>query len=140
MTIDAQAIIEEARSWEGTRFVHAQAVKGSGVDCVHLGIAIAKKFNLIPQDYKPPKYKRQWNLHSRESILLDTMPTLCNKIPEKEMEPGDFLCFRFGRCVSHMGIYIGDGKMVHAYTGEGVVEEAVFPYRGRLDSAWRLRQ
>ena len=44
------------------------------------------------------------------------------KVSLSELKPGDLLFFRtYKRDVSHVGIYIGDGKMVHAATRGGRV-------------------
>ncbi len=44
------------------------------------------------------------------------------KVSLSELKPGDLLFFRtYKRDVSHVGIYIGDGKMIHATTRGGRV-------------------
>jgi cell wall-associated NlpC family hydrolase len=44
------------------------------------------------------------------------------KVSLSELKPGDLLFFKtYKRDVSHVGIYIGDGKMVHAATRGGQV-------------------
>jgi len=44
------------------------------------------------------------------------------KVSLSELKPGDLLFFRtYKRDVSHVGIYIGDGKMIHAATRGGRV-------------------
>ncbi|MFZ8834168.1 MAG: C40 family peptidase, partial [Candidatus Caldipriscus sp.] len=44
------------------------------------------------------------------------------KVSLSELKPGDLLFFKtYKRDVSHVGIYIGDGKMVHAATRGGRV-------------------
>ena len=57
-------------------------------------------------------------------------------VPTAELRPGDLLFFRFtgGSKVSHVGIYLGDRRFVHAPSRGGRVS------RARLDSAfWRSR-
>jgi cell wall-associated NlpC family hydrolase len=45
------------------------------------------------------------------------------KVSLSELKPGDLLFFKtYKRDVSHVGIYIGDGKMVHAATRGGQVK------------------
>jgi cell wall-associated NlpC family hydrolase len=48
------------------------------------------------------------------------------------MQPGDLLMFGRGRStrISHVGIYVGEGRMVHASTSERRVIEARVPSRG----------
>ena len=44
-------------------------------------------------------------------------------VTKEQMKPGDVLCFGYSAySIGHVGIYIGDGKFVHASTyGVGVV-------------------
>jgi cell wall-associated NlpC family hydrolase len=45
------------------------------------------------------------------------------KVNLSELKPGDLLFFKtYSRDVSHVGIYIGDGKMIHAATRGGQVK------------------
>jgi len=52
-----------------------------------------------------------------------------------EMRPGDLLVFSklTSRRISHVGIYVGDGMMVHASsTSRQVVETPILEYRGLM--------
>ncbi|CAM3278507.1 MULTISPECIES: C40 family peptidase [Brevibacillus] len=43
-------------------------------------------------------------------------------VDKKDLQPGDLVFFNTnGRSISHVGIYIGDGKFVHSESGRGVV-------------------
>jgi murein DD-endopeptidase len=44
------------------------------------------------------------------------------RIDRRDAQPGDLLFFRFTRTVSHVGIYLGDGRFVHAPTSGRNVE------------------
>src|SRR5262245_4461171 len=49
-------IVEEARTWKGTRFQHQGRIKGVGVDCVGFIAEVAKAVGIdvkIPRDYRP---------------------------------------------------------------------------------------
>lgn len=48
------------------------------------------------------------------------------------MRPGDLLLFVRGRSsrISHIGIYVGDGRMIHASTSQRQVVETRVPSRG----------
>lgn len=53
---------------------------------------------------------------SQEQVNLGT------KVYANELVPGDLLFFNTtGRKISHVGLYIGDGKMIHASSGRGKV-------------------
>ncbi len=44
------------------------------------------------------------------------------RVRPRRAEPGDLLFFNFTRTVSHVGIYLGDGRFVHAPTNGRTVE------------------
>ena len=63
-------------------------------------------------------------------------------VPSAELQSGDLVFFRLnGRAVSHVGIYLGDGRFVHApQTGERVREAGLDEdfFRERYAGAGRL--
>ncbi len=44
------------------------------------------------------------------------------RVPMKTLAPGDLLFFRETRKVTHVGLYVGDGRFIHASTGRGMVK------------------
>ena len=47
----------------------------------------------------------------------------------KDIIPGDCIYFDYGKGIQHVGLYIGDNKMIHASSTKGkVVEEDIGPY------------
>ncbi len=65
-----------------------------------------------------------------------------SKVDKKELQPGDLVFFNtLRRAFSHVGIYVGDGKFVHAPSSGGAVrvEEMSSPYwQQRFNGARRL--
>lgn len=53
-----------------------------------------------------------------------------SKLEATALEPGDLVFFAARRKVSHVGIYVGDGRFVHAPNSGGTVR------LDRLDGAW----
>jgi len=59
---------------------------------------------------------------------------------EKEiaaLRPGDVLTFGRGKRISHVGIYVGDGKMIHASTSRREVVETSLTRRSPLIRQWK---
>lgn len=69
----------------------------------------------------------------RNSLAMSRLPA--PDVRKDELLPGDLVFFRTrGRVVSHVGIYIGDGRFVHAATGRSKVRI------DRMDATyWRNR-
>lgn len=69
----------------------------------------------------------------RNSLAMSRLPA--PDVRKDELVPGDLVFFRTrGRVVSHVGIYIGEGRFVHAATGRSKVRI------DRMDSTyWRNR-
>lgn len=63
---------------------------------------------------------------AREQARLGT------EVPKdrERMRPGDLLTFGRGSRITHIGIYLGDGRFVHASTSKGRVIESSLDRRG----------
>lgn len=53
-----------------------------------------------------------------------------------DLRPGDLLTFGRGKRVSHVGIYVGDGRYVHASSKTGRVMEVPLARSGRKVKPW----
>src|SRR5690606_32354299 len=51
----------------------------------------------------------------------DAQSTLGTAIATHELMPGDLVFFRTGKAQRHVGIYLEDGKFLHASTEKGVM-------------------
>jgi cell wall-associated NlpC family hydrolase len=135
-------VVESARAWLGTPYRALARVRGSGVDCGQLLLAVYAEAGIIP-DVDPGIYSPQWHLHRSEELYLGWVERWC--VPTDAPALGDVALFRYGRTISHGGIIVGtDPQMtvVHAYVGEGVRLEELAPnYRlfDRLVGYWTLR-
>ncbi|MDD2321745.1 MAG: NlpC/P60 family protein, partial [Geobacteraceae bacterium] len=134
-----EQLIAEICSWEKTRWVHGQAVKGVGTDCVQFPVAVAKWAGWLPAGFKTVPYDVDYALHNEESILVRELKKYCNQVPLDQVRPGDLLAFFFGKCESHAGFYIGNGQVMHAHIRHGVVRTELRSIRSKLKSAWRFR-
>lgn len=122
--------IEEARSWIGTPWQHQARLKGIGVDCV----------GVVQKSYEKATGKKceyEINYHrippiGREERLEEILGVYFDKKEGKELERGDVMLFSFKNKLSnHVGIYTGDGNMVHAWLDVNKVVEMP------MDDAWK---
>ncbi|KIC49099.1 NlpC/P60 family protein [Tateyamaria sp. ANG-S1] len=129
MRVDAFRIVEEARSWIGTPYIHQMAARGAGTDC--LGLVRGVWRSVIGREPEaPPAYSMDWAEPQGQELLWDA--ALRHLVPKDvgHMALGDVILFRMrdGSVAKHLGIQsqAGDApRFVHAYSGHGVVESAL---------------
>lgn len=121
-------ILERAREYLGTPFLHEGRCKGVGVDCAGLAICVARELGLSSFDIKG--YSRQPNpiefrRHLREQMVEKAFA---------EAAPGDVVSFAFVK-EQHIGIVsaLEPFTLIHAWESAGQVVEHV------VDRIWRAR-
>jgi cell wall-associated NlpC family hydrolase len=114
------AVVAEAISWEGTRWEHAQRVKGGGVDCGMLLLEVYERCGLIPH-VVPAPYPHDWHMNQTRSRYLEIVEQFC--VPTEQALPGDVAVFKWGHVPSHGAIVIEWPVVVHAYVGQGVIRD-----------------
>ena len=135
------AVVAEALTWEGTAFHHAARLKGAGVDCCQLVLAVYVGLALIDEPVVEP-YPAQWFLHHDRERILEIVQEIA--VRTAHPAPGDLALFRFGRAVSHAGLIVETTPelvMVHSFLQRGVRRESLGPHstgNARLDSFWTL--
>ena len=99
------ALVGEANGWLGTRYLYGGNTR-DGIDCSGLVLAVYLK----ALDIKLPRTSAQ-------------QQQFCRTISKRDMRPGDLIFFtvRGGSNVGHVGIYVGDGNMIHASSSKGVI-------------------
>lgn len=118
---ERDSLVELATAQVGTRYRWGASAPGTAFDCSGLVQWLMSNFDIVL-----PRTSRDQARLGRE-------------IPKdpSQMLPGDLLYFADGRTVDHIGIYIGDGKFVHAANRrKGVVVSALPTGRSR-DTWWR---
>jgi cell wall-associated NlpC family hydrolase len=109
----------EARSWLRTPYHHRARIKGVGVDCAQLPIAVYSDLGLIPP--VDPEYVQDWHLHRSEEKYLGWVQGMgTREIAREDVQPGDFGIWKFGRTFSHGAIIVERPFVVHSYIGVGV--------------------
>jgi cell wall-associated NlpC family hydrolase len=143
MIVDAEraAVIAEARTWLRTPFCHDTQLKGFGVDCAQLLIAVYAGVGLIER-FRPDYYSENWFLHRDAEVLQDTVARFCQ--PTEDPRPGDIALFRFGRSRAHAAIVVDFPRIIHADRHSGcVTEDMADPLAAlgpRLAGFWTLKR
>lgn len=113
-----RAVLAEAMSWLGTPYHHKARVKGAGVDCAQILIAVYAACGVIPA-FDPGDYPPDWMLHREEERYLGWVQRFAVEV--EQPQPGDVVLYRVGRCYAHGGIVVAWPTILHAFRREGVV-------------------
>lgn len=106
MRTDERLLVEEALRWLGTPYKYGGTSR-SGTDCSGLTMQVY----LSALGIKLPRSSRD-------------QQKFCKSVKKKSLDAGDLIFFSTGRDktrVSHVGLYIGDDKFVHASGSRGVI-------------------
>lgn len=119
------ALADEARTWIGTPYLFGGESK-HGVDCSGMVMVI---YNDVASLKLPRNSAAQRDY--------------CLEIPQRNLQPGDLVFFSSstrGGKVSHVGMYVGGGKIIHASTSKGVIESSLDEkyYKNHYHSAGRV--
>ncbi|MBM3907908.1 MAG: C40 family peptidase [Gemmatimonadetes bacterium] len=114
--VASDSVVERARAQLGKRYRWAAASPERGFDCSGLVKFVLRSVG-VDVPHNAARIAREG-----EAVNPDSTP----------MRPGDLLMFGRGRStrISHVGIYVGDGRMIHASTSQRRVIEAKVPTRG----------
>lgn len=103
---DNHKLYKELKSWLGTPYQFASAKKGEGTDCSGMVMMVYKEVYGIPLERGATSmYKKN-----------------CVPISRSELDEGDLVFFhgKNGGSITHVGIYLKEGKFVHASSSRGV--------------------
>ena len=102
---NAKPILEKANSMRGVRYHWGEASR-SGTDCSGFTSQVFKS-----QGVRLPRTSRE-------------QASVGQHVKYNELKPGDLVFFHTtrGHRVSHVGIYVGHGKFIHASSGGGKVQ------------------
>jgi cell wall-associated NlpC family hydrolase len=113
------SLVDLARSTVGLRYKWGAETPGEAFDCSGLIQWLMGKFDL-----ELPRTSRE-QVKAGIEIAKDTAAML----------PGDLLFFGRGTRITHVGVYLGDGKYVAAASRRKGVVESQLP-TGRLATTW----
>lgn len=140
MEVKRAAIVAEARTWTGTRWMHQADVKGVGCDCIGLLRGVGINTGVFPADWQSLPGASQFLGYGRtpfKGALERCCDMFMTRITEQEAGPGDVVVMRYGTEGHHMAIladyHLGGLSIIHAYAPARKVAE------GRLDDEMRAR-
>ncbi|PCJ76660.1 MAG: peptidase [Rhodobacteraceae bacterium] len=123
-------VVAVARRWIGTPYQHQASCEGAGADCLGLVRGIWREV-CGAEPAIVPAYTPDWSEATRDERLLVAMRThFCAVSGDAQI--GDVLVFRLRSVAKHLAIVSARGKIIHAYSGRGVVETPLSP-------AWERR-
>lgn len=135
-------IIELARAWIGTPYVHQASVKGAGCDCLGLLRGIWRERHGEEPEVIPP-YLPDWDEPGREN-LHDGLARHLEPVPLAKIASGDVLLFRMmprvpARHCAILAEQDGRPTLIHARQNKRVSEEVFSAFwRKKLAYAFRL--
>jgi cell wall-associated NlpC family hydrolase len=117
------SVVSLARQQLGTAYILGAEKPGSAFDCSGLVKYVMSWINV--------RLPRTANEQAYTGINVGRQLD--------RMKPGDLLTFGKGRRITHIGVYVGDGKYVHASRpGVGVIESVLNPNARRFRGAVRV--
>ncbi len=134
-------VIESARQWIGTPYVHQASRRGAGCDCLGLIRGVWRDVHGAEPAALPP-YTRDWSEPEGCEVLLEAARRFLTERPASVIEPGRVLLFRMREAgvAKHLGIVSAPDpapRFIHAYSGRGVRETTLSrPWRRRVVAAF----
>ena len=105
-----QDLVREARKWIGVRYQLGGQTR-RGVDCSGLTMMVFKRFGVSLPHWDDKQYR------------------MGTSVPKGQERPGDLVFFNeHGRGTSHVGMYSGNGKLIHASDYFNKVTESDMKY------------
>jgi NlpC/P60 family putative phage cell wall peptidase len=142
LTEKSASILDIARSWIGTPYVHQASVKGAGCDCLGLLRGVWRELDGEEAEEIPP-YRPDWDAPGGE-VLRDGLARHLSRVAVKDIVPGDVVLFRMvprasARHCAIVGEKDGALTLIHARQNKRVGEEPLSPFwRQKLAYAFRL--
>lgn len=132
-----QAVVDAARGWIGTPYVHQASVKHAGCDCLGLLRGVWREVKGAEPEAMPA-YTMDWGEPQGDEVLLAAAFRHLHLKPLVDEAIGDVILFRMraASVAKHVGIVsaIGDRpRFIHSYQGHGVIESPLsLPWRRRI--------
>lgn len=106
------SIVSNALQYVGGRYVWGGETLGKGVDCSGFTMKILEQYGV----YLPHSADAQMDMGTKVNSLA-------------EAQPGDLVFYGSGGYANHVGIYMGDGQLVHASSAKTGIKISNASYR-----------
>ncbi len=137
-------VVDVARRWIGTPYVHQASLIGVGSDCLGLVRGVWREiYGREPEEV--PSYTQDWAEPQNEEVLYEAALRHLTRIDQNEpLGAGQLILFRMrtSSIAKHLGLVgSADRKptFIHAYSGHGVVESSLSePWLRRVRARFRF--
>ncbi len=106
------SVVSNALQYVGGRYVWGGETLGKGVDCSGFTMKILEQYGV----YLPHSADAQMDMGTKVNSLA-------------EAQPGDLVFYGSGGYANHVGIYMGDGQLVHASSAKTGIKISNASYR-----------
>ena len=110
-TSTASQVIAYAKKFLGNKYVYGGTSLTKGTDCSGFTQSVFKKFGI-----KLPRTSRQ-------------QATVGKRVSASNLKPGDLLFYATNRTINHVGIYMGNGQIIHASNSKDGIKISKYNYR-----------
>jgi len=129
--INRDYVCERALTYLGTPFHHQGRLKGVGLDCAGFIVELAKECNLYVDKVEDlTGYSRVPDGKSLREVLVKG--TRCEK-SISDLKAGDIILMKFLKEPQHLGLYMPNNQIIHAY--EGIKKVVIHDF----DIKWKNR-
>jgi len=136
-------VVQIARTWIGTPYIHQASLKGVGCDCLGLLRGVWRELK-GPEPETPPPYAPDWSEATGEETLYRALARHLAEIDPRALRFGDIALLRMkrGAPARHCGIIAAKDDhmtLIHARARRRVSEERLAPvWHTKLAYAFRL--
>lgn len=124
-----ERIVQSARRWIGTPYMHQASVRGAGCDCLGLVRGIwSEIYGNEPEAM--PAYSPDWAEAGARESMLEAAQRNFEPCPDGKPLQGRLLLFRWraDALIKHAAIAVSATHMIHAHDGACVCEVAISPF------------
>lgn len=137
-------VVDAARLWIGTPYMHRTSCRGGGTDCLGLIRGVWREL-LGAEPEIPPLYTPDWGEVDRQEVLWRAAERHLLKADLETVQNGDVVLMRMqeGGMAKHLGVRAtgkhGYPTLIHAYSGHGVLESPLTPaWSRKIVAAFRF--